>query len=438
MTVATRYNLYKKGKITKEQFLYEARKDNSVPFITPLTSFNDAVTMLKQHRIVVENFTPLSTPQSTEDPYMQGFLAAEKGADYQDCPFMQDENPEEYELWCDGWSDASADDNSENSSIDDFYNDGKHDQAIADYEDNIANSEMSRHDSEMYMQEQAPSLREQVKDFVQKAMEGGSSMDEAKEQAREYFSTEKAALNEDDMEEGKQPGADELNAAIESGKLDPKKIEDAAKKAQQGDPTELAILMFNATRGLGGFREGLNEAAKPKLGIDQVNPYELKKGTDYEMGYATKPAPSWAEMTLMDIAGDVAKAQAKALKNLNKDPMYYTRLLANGGKKEKKEKEVKVAWDGYTKGTLAAEDKANVTNKKEGPVKTPGVKVMKEGIKTNVQKIREFVTAQLKKETQLVKSKRTGATIDVVPDAQAQQIQADLQKKGVVTTKTPV
>lgn len=518
MTVATRYNLFKAGKITKEQFLYEVRKDTSVPFITPLTSFDDAVTMLKQRRIVVENFEAPIAEQSNEDPYMQGFLAAEQGADYQDCPFMQDENPEEYEMWCDGWIDGSDEgtEAEEESSVDDFYDD-----QINDYEQNIANSEMSRHDSEMYME--APSLREQVKEFVQKAMEGGSSMDEAKEQAREYFSTEKAALNEalnkdikvfgQDLEKNlksagfdslitfQAPSSEQENKVAEHANLvilyvrqdqsvqslelranikAAKQIDKILSKFQFSDwngpkkafgsgwdaKTKQVLQNFNPGdivasidpgTGLSGksfydarfYRyanpgtkvkttTGINEAAKPKLDIDQVNPYELKKGTDYEMGYADKAAPSWSESSLMDIAGDFAKAQAKALKNLNKDPMYYTRLQANGGKKEKKEKEVKVAWDGYQLGKMAEDDKANVTNKKEGPVKTPGVKVMKEGIKTSVQKIREFVSNQLKKETQLVKSKKTGATIDVVSDAQAQQMQADLQKKGVQTTKTTV
>jgi hypothetical protein len=87
--------------------------------------------------------------------------------------------------------------------------------------------------------------------------------------------------------------------------------------------------------------------------------------------------------------------------------MYYTRLEANGGKKEKKVTEKKVQSDGYLK------------------AKAP--KIVKEGIKTSVGKIREYVSAQLKKEAQLVKSATTGATIDIIPDAQAIQMKADLQ-----------
>lgn len=399
MTVATRYNLFKKGKITKEQFLYEVRKDNSVPFITPLTSFDDAVTMLKQRRIVFEAFTPHSKPQTNEDPYMQGFMAAEKGTEYQDCPFMQDENPEEYEAWCDGWSDASAKSEGEEeipaglSAADE--------KMIGDYEEDKANSEMNSDMMSMY-KESAPSLREQVQDFVKKAMEGGSSMDEAKEQAREYFETEEAALGEGKDSEHYKKSERDLDASLS------KFLKNVHKDTPQDKiPAKHKDAM-----------KALNEAAaKLKLNADQVNPYELKKGITYEMGYAEKPSPSWAEAGLMDIDGEFEKAKAKVLKNLNKDPMYYTRLQANCGKKEKKVAEKKVQSDGY--------------------IKAKAPKAVNEGIKTSVGKIREYVAAQLKKEAQLVKSATTGETIDVVPDNQANQMKADLQKKGVkiVTTK---
>lgn len=62
---------------------------------------------------------------------------------------------------------------------------------------------------------------------------------------------------------------------------------------------------------------------------DRVNPYELKKGISYEM---KSPNETWK----MDGGGkfdidpeDYYKAMDKAVKNLQKDPMYYTRLLSN-------------------------------------------------------------------------------------------------------------
>lgn len=362
MTVSTRYNLYKKGKITKEQFLYEARKDQSVPFITPLTSFNEAVSMLKQRRIIVETFTPRSTPQTNEDPYMQGFMAAEKGEDYQDCPFMRDDNPEEYEAWCDGWSDASAKSESAGEEEIPAGLSAADEKMIGDYEEDMANSEMGKHQSSLY-RESAPSLREQVKDFVKKAMEGGSSMDEAKEQAREYFSTEEAALGEGKDSEHYKKSERDLNASLSK----------FLKNVHKDTPQDKIPDKHKAAM------KALNEAvAKQKLGVDQVNPYELKKGIECEMGYSDKPAPAWGEVDAKTIEAEYKKAQAKALKNLNKDPMYYTRLKANGGKKEKKVTEKKVQADGY--------------------IKAKAPKVVNEGIKTSVSKIREYVVAQLKGE----------------------------------------
>lgn len=60
----------------------------------------------------------------------------------------------------------------------------------------------------------------------------------------------------------------------------------------------------------------LNEAKQPTKGADQVNPYELEKGTYYELDHQK------------DGAKDTGKAKAKALKNLNKNPKYYSDLFS--------------------------------------------------------------------------------------------------------------
>ena len=60
----------------------------------------------------------------------------------------------------------------------------------------------------------------------------------------------------------------------------------------------------------------LNEAKEPTKGGDQVNPYELEKGTYYELDCQK------------DGAKDTKKAKAKAIKNLNKNPKYYSDLFS--------------------------------------------------------------------------------------------------------------
>ena len=82
--------------------------------------------------------------------------------------------------------------------------------------------------------------------------------------------------------------------------------------------------------------------------------------------------------------------------------------------------------------TWPAEELSNMIKKGELEL----TKVQKEG--SAYSKIKEYVTKQLKKEAQLVKSATTGATIDVLPDAQAQKAKAELQKKGVKATSVAV
>lgn len=71
---------------------------------------------------------------------------------------------------------------------------------------------------------------------------------------------------------------------------------------------------------------GIITEAKKKaeaLTLDESNPYELRKGLDYELDlcYKASPAKPLPEDTTL-------KAQDKVLKNLAKDPNFYTKTLA--------------------------------------------------------------------------------------------------------------
>jgi hypothetical protein len=54
MTTIQLYRKHKAGEISREKFLYEVRRDNNLPFITNLTSYDDAVKILKNKGIVTE------------------------------------------------------------------------------------------------------------------------------------------------------------------------------------------------------------------------------------------------------------------------------------------------------------------------------------------------------------------------------------------------
>jgi hypothetical protein len=54
MTIAKLYENHKNGKVSKQSFLYEARKDANLPWVNNFTSYEDAVKILKNKRIISE------------------------------------------------------------------------------------------------------------------------------------------------------------------------------------------------------------------------------------------------------------------------------------------------------------------------------------------------------------------------------------------------
>ena len=57
MTTIDLYRKHKAGEVSREKFLYEVRRDNNLPFITNLTSYDDAVRILKNRGIINEGPT---------------------------------------------------------------------------------------------------------------------------------------------------------------------------------------------------------------------------------------------------------------------------------------------------------------------------------------------------------------------------------------------
>lgn len=54
MTVANLFAKHRSGEVSKEKFLYEVRRDSQLPFISNLTSYDDAIKMLKQKGVIKE------------------------------------------------------------------------------------------------------------------------------------------------------------------------------------------------------------------------------------------------------------------------------------------------------------------------------------------------------------------------------------------------
>ena len=148
--------------------------------------------------------------------------------------------------------------------------------------------------------------------------------------------------------------------------------------------------------------------------IDRVNPYEFKRGINIEMGMQYKPTPKY--FTPEFNPETLEKATKKVLKNLEKDPAYYTNMISAEFEKKsglkQHPKELKVGPDALTKIKGFSDAKSNTqTNqsKKERAKGGPeGVKEMKPskrsmgGIKT--MKSNE----KLPKGVELMKESSTG------------------------------
>jgi hypothetical protein len=64
MTVSILFKKHRAGEISKEKFLYEVRRDQQLPFITNMTSYEDSIKILKNKSIVKE-----ATAQDNIHPY---------------------------------------------------------------------------------------------------------------------------------------------------------------------------------------------------------------------------------------------------------------------------------------------------------------------------------------------------------------------------------
>ena len=64
MTTAILFKKHRAGEISKEKFLYEVRRDQQLPFITNMTSYEDSIKILKNKSIVKE-----ATAQDNIHPY---------------------------------------------------------------------------------------------------------------------------------------------------------------------------------------------------------------------------------------------------------------------------------------------------------------------------------------------------------------------------------
>jgi ribosome modulation factor len=86
------------GKMSRDNFVRNCRQQFP-QFISPVTSVDDAIKILKGKRIIAES---MSKNTNYKDPYVKGYVDNENGYSLKDCPYNE---PTDAALWKDGWMD---------------------------------------------------------------------------------------------------------------------------------------------------------------------------------------------------------------------------------------------------------------------------------------------------------------------------------------------
>lgn len=159
----------------------------------------------------------------------------------------------------------------------------------------------------------------------------------------------------------------------------------------------------------------------------QPIPAEIRKGITFELGLTYERTPGWNESFVTQ--EDVLKVEKKVMKNLEKDPLYYTKLIGTGekptGERQKYGIELKknnfsdttnkTKSDGYLKKEVKKNEKSNVSDKKENKKGKPaGIKVMPDkGVTGSEKTINEGVKIKASKNQikEMVKKAMEGAVV---------------------------
>ena len=370
MTTIDLYRKHKAGEISREKFLYEVRRNEQLPWITNLTSYDDAVKILKNKGVVTEaKIEEVFALTPAEESTLEKIVAKH----IEDADAISKEMDAYYENGFLGFSD-------------------------------MLQSNLKR-DNEY------TSWTQRTNDEEQFRKEIGESLNE------DWGSSDQSTFNQSihkDLREPKEmpmPFDPKFEAAVASAVDFWWDDWDEYRKDRDGliDHAKRAYYRAYFPKQFAGFQEmfseALNEGKKDNKSkketktktVDYVNPYEYRHGLTYELEQADDYSEDGLE-----------KAIDKVLKNLTKDTTFYSTLLNQKQssfefkKTETDAKGMQANADGTLKKGAGKLEKANVKDnlgKKEAGKSNPkGVKTMPDKGVTGTQKtIKESL---LKEETE--------------------------------------
>ena len=338
MTTIQLYNKHKAGEISREKFLYEVRRDNNLPFITNLTSYDDAVKILKNKGIVTE----VDTKEAKADEAVKAEVKAKAPSTKKPESLSIDvANPYEYRHGL----------QHELEQMDDYSNETlekaktivlKNLAKDANFYSTLLNQKQSHYEFKT-PETDAPGMQAKADGYLKKELK------------KDEKANVKDSLNKSEAAKGKPKGVkempdkgvegkekvvkegidDKVEDMIKSGKIKPEDVKTAAEKAMKGDTTSLVALMAGIKLAEDKVEEAkenkyidtdedgdqmLNQAAISSYLKSVINPEELESVDNFindEEGYGE------SSMYFFDNDEDPATTTEKDVEDWAKQEMSY-------------------------------------------------------------------------------------------------------------------
>jgi hypothetical protein len=246
MTTLELYRKHKSGGISREKFLYEVRRDNNLPFITNLTSYTDAVQILKNKGIVTEE-----TKESKADEAVKAEVKPKKATE----PKLKElhidyANPYEYrhglahELDAIGEYTDEALEKAKTTVLKNLAKD-------ANFYSSLLNQEKSPYAFKA-PETDAPGMQAKADGYLKKELKkdekanvkdnlGKKEEGSAKPKGVKVMPDKGVTGSQKTIKEGFD--GKKVDDMIKSGKIKPEEVKAAAEKAMKGDSTSLIALM---------------------------------------------------------------------------------------------------------------------------------------------------------------------------------------------------
>jgi hypothetical protein len=299
MTISKLYENHKKGKVTKQTFLYEARKEDNLPWVTNLTSYEDAVKILKNKGIITEGASTAMTQHGSAPNRFGGDvynLPSEENED--DLNELSPQTRYNAAIKAIGKSNANRDNNA------------------ADYRKAV-------NQGNKFVTQIDPEVKNVVNKFA------NSLGLEARIEKGIRDSTYEPTIS---IKMGPESSKPQIVVFItkDSNKIEGQLPDEASERRLGNIIKQIQKKELNVETNTDSLNEA-HDLTTDQI-IDRLNPYEFKKGVEYEM----------SKLKVLDNIS-YEKVKEKVAKKMAKDPLAYRYTqLANSKQIEKDDTRLKM------------------------------------------------------------------------------------------------